>query len=283
MKSVYLSILLLTIIFFIIIMVINNNYVKRELFKNANKICVVYNYYEKNNDYKENFDYFLNNGILGEVDYYIVINGFCSIKIPKEENIFIYYRDNIGYDFGAFSYIVNNKLTTTYDYYFFLNTSVRGPYLKDKNKKWYDYFIPLFNENVHLVGTSINICTNKNYCLYDKKYKKNVNPHVQSMFFCIDQKYFNELKEEDFFNEIEINKMNFTELIRDKEVKLSQIAIEKGYNINCILSKYKNKDYVNIRNDINPTSNDGDPYFKNSYFSETINPYEVIFYKTNRM
>lgn len=282
MKKIYLQIVLLTIFIFIVIMVINY-YAKRETFKTQNRMCVVYNYYEKDDTYKDNFYYFLNNGILDEIDYYIIVNGNCSLKIPNEDNIFTYYRENKGYDFGAFSYIVNNKLTTMYDYYFFLNTSVRGPYLKNKNKKWYDYFIPLFNENVHLVGTSINVCTNENFCLHDKKYKKKINPHVQSMFFCIDQKYFLELKKEDFFNEVEINEMNFTDIIRNKEVKLSQIAIEKGYNINCILSKYKNKDYVNMRNDINPTSIDGDPYFKNSYFSETIDPYEVIFYKTNRI
>jgi hypothetical protein len=102
------------------------------------------------------------------------------------------------------------------------------------------------------------------------------------MFFCLDHKFFTELKEEGFFNEDEINKMGFRQLIIDKEVGMSQIALKKGYNINCILSKYKNLNYLTIDKDINPTSIDGDPYFKDKYFGKTIDPYEVVFFKTNR-
>ena len=247
-----------------------------------NKICVIYNYYEKNKLYKENFKFFLENGILDEIDYYIIINGSCSIELPNKSNIFIYYRKNIGYDFGAYSYIINNKLTKEYDYYILINTSVRGPYLKNSNKKWYEYFIELFNDNVYLVGTSINICKSVKFCLYNPNYKRSVNPHVQSMFVVIKKKFFNELVEDNFFNEEEINNMDFTRLIKEKEVGLSQKAIEKGYNINCILSKYKNLDYINMDDDINKTSVNGDPYFQNAYFGGTIDPYEAIFYKNNR-
>jgi hypothetical protein len=240
------------------------------------KICVIYNYYEKDEMYKENLQYFLDHGILDEVDYYFVINGDYTTTFPNKPNIKIYNRENKGYDFGAYSYVID-KLKV-YDYYFFMNTSVKGPYLKN-NDKWYDRFLPLFNDNVHLVGTSINICTSKIYCV-DSDSK--VNPHVQSMFFCLDQKYFNELKDENFFNESEINNMTFNELIRKKEVGLSEIAIKKGYNINCILSKYRDLDYLNVNKDINPTSINGDAYFKGKYFGGTIDPYEVVFFKTNR-
>jgi len=133
-------------------------------------------------------------------------------EIVNKPNIKLYTRENKGYDFGAYSYVID-KLKV-YDYYFFMNTSVKGPFLKN-NDKWYNKFLPLFNDNVHLVGTSINICTSKIYCVdSDSKIK----PHVQSMFFCLDQKYFNELKDENFFNESKINNMTFTELIRNKEV-----------------------------------------------------------------
>jgi len=239
------------------------------------KICVIYNYYEKDDKYKENFQFFLDNGILNEIDYYIVINGKYSIKIPNKSNIKIYNRENKGYDFGAYSYVIP-KLKK-YDYYFFMNTSVKGPYIKD-NIKWYNPFIELFNDNVHLVGTSINICS-LDICTNSEK---PVQSHVQSMFFVLDNKFLNELKNENFFNENEINNMNFTDLIRKKEVGMSKIAIEKGYNINCILSKYKNLDYLTIDTDINETSEMGDPYFKDKYFGKSIDPYEVIFFKTNR-
>lgn len=176
-----------------------------------NKICVIYNYYEKNELYMENFRYFLKNGLLDEIDYYIIINGSCSIELPNKSNIFIYYRENIGYDFGAYSYIINNKLTKEYNYYFLINTSVRGPYLRDSSKKWHEYFIDLFHDNVYLVGTSINICKNNELCL--SNHKKSINPHVQSMFVVINKKFFNDLVEDNFFNEEEISKMDFTKLV----------------------------------------------------------------------
>jgi hypothetical protein len=248
---------------------------------NSNRVCVIYNYFEKNDLYKDNFMYFLQNGIIDEVDYYIVVNGTSSIEIPERSNIVVYFRENIGYDFGAFSYIVQNKLTKSYDYYFFINTSVKGPYLKYSDKMWYEYFIDLFDENTHLVGTTINICKVP-FCL-DKLTDKSVNPHVQSMFFAVDYHYFSELKRDNFFNEDEINRMDLSTLIREKEIGLSQIAIKKGYNINCILPKYKDLDYTRITEDHNPTSSDGDSYYPNAYFGETIDPYEVIFLKTNRI
>jgi len=254
-------------------------YKKNKTLKKVNKLCVIYTYYEKDETYKENFNFFLKYGLYSEVDYYIIINGTCSIKLPTLKNVFIHHRDNIGYDFGAYSYMVH-KLTKKYDYYFFINTSVKGPFLKNK-KKWYEPFIELFKPNVHVVGTSINICTIKDICIYDG-YKKKVNPHVQSMFFCIDHKYFNELKHLHFFDEEKINKMSFTEVIQQQEIKLSEIAIKKGYNINSILSKYKDLDYTQITKNINPTSKNGDPYYKHAYFGESIDPYEVIFFKTNR-
>lgn len=245
-------------------------------FNRPNNICLIYNYYEKNTLYKDNFTYFLQNGILDNIDYYIVINGESTVEIPNKKNIFVFFRQNIGYDFGAYSYIIHNKLTRVYDYYFFMNTSVKGPYTKYNTYKWYEPFLTLFNHNTHLVGTSINICTYK-------KYTNNVCPHVQSMFFVLDNIYFNQLKNEGFFNESQINNMTFDELIQFKEIGLSTNALNKGYNINCLLSKYKGLDYINITTDINPTSHSGDPYYPNAYFGNTIDPYEVIFYKNTRI
>jgi hypothetical protein len=103
------------------------------------------------------------------------------------------------------------------------------------------------------------------------------------MFFCIHSKYYNYLKKINFFNESEINNApNINYIIANKEIGLSQIAIKNGWNINCILSKYKNIDYTHIQKDINFSSINGDPYYKNAYFGKTIDPYEVIFFKTNR-
>jgi hypothetical protein len=102
--------------------------------ENKKKYICLYAYYEKNDDYKNNLDFFLNNGILDYVDYYFIINGNCSINIPEKDNIKIIYKQNTGYDFGAWSHALK-KINDIYDYYIFINTSVIGPYLEKNGKR----------------------------------------------------------------------------------------------------------------------------------------------------
>ena len=116
------------IVYFVcIILIILFFFLKRREGLSNKKLCVIYNYYEKDEHYKNNLQFFLDNGILEEVDYYFVINGNYSIEFPKKSNIKIYNRENKGYDFGAYSYIID-KLKV-YDYNFYMNTSVKGPSL----------------------------------------------------------------------------------------------------------------------------------------------------------
>lgn len=251
-----------------------------------NRICCIYAYYEKNDVYRKNLEYFLKNGILSNIDYYFVINGTSSITIQKNKNIIVTFRKNRGLDFGAYAYILN-RMKRKYDYYFFLNTSVRGPYLKNNIKPWVNYFLELFTDNVKVVGTTINIFPFSSYINYNLETiynKKGPFPHVQSMFFAIDKEYFEYLMTIDFFNEKELNNINndINYVIVHKEFGLSQYAIKKGWNINCILEKYKNIDYLTIKEDINPSSNYGDPYYPQCYFYGTIDKYDVIFFKINR-
>jgi hypothetical protein len=103
------------------------------------------------------------------------------------------------------------------------------------------------------------------------------------MFFCINNEYLNYLQKINFFNEDELNNTtDINYIIANKEIGLSQHAIKNNWNINCILSKYKNLDYTSIHEDFNYSSYNGDPYMKNGYFGNTIDKYEVIFFKNNR-
>ena len=287
--SIIIIFIVTIIIFYTINYLLKKYNRKKEHFNNnnsSNNICTLYAYYEKNDLYKDNFTYFLNNGILDNVDYYIIINGECTINIPERSNITLFKRENKGYDFGAYSYAIKN-IKREYHYYFFINTSVSGPYLKDSNKPWISYFLELFNDDVKVVGTSINIFTSNTFGLkYDlsKLYNKSAPySHVQSMFFCIDNEYYQHLKNINFFDEDNMNNAEDIQyIIVTKEIGLSQIALKEGWNINSILSKYKNLDYRVINEDINNTSRNGDPYYQKSYFGEDIDKYEAIFYKNNR-
>jgi hypothetical protein len=280
MKAKYIYIIaILLVITFAMFMITNLE--NTENMENNNKIACFYSYYEKNEMYKNNFVYFLENAILDNVDYYIIINGEKSVPIPKKENIKVYQRENKGLDFGAYSYGLK-QLTKSYDYYFFINTSVIGPVTKGD---WTEPFIKLFNEDVKVVGTSINMYSYTDiYFNYEKLYNKPPPySHVQSMFFCINKEYFDYLNTKNFFNEEELNDADMKYVVMNKEVGLSQLAINNGWNINCILSKYKDLDYRKLDKDINPTSmHHGDPYFEGAYFGGTIDKEEVIFYKNSR-
>ena len=166
--------------------------------------------------------------------------------------------------------------------YFFMNSSVKGPYSKEK---WYIPFLSLFNEEIFLVGTSINIYDKStsfaNIDLH-KLYGEKPYTHIQSMFFGMKHNYLQLLKTMDFFNESKINKYNKDEIIAYKEIGLSQIALRNNYNINCILPKYRNKDYRTIKSNFNTSASNGDPYYQNAYFNGTIQPTDVIFFKNNR-
>jgi hypothetical protein len=260
--------------------------------ESQNKYVCMYAYYEKNNDYKENFKYFLDNVILkkNDIDYYIIINGECTLELPNESNnIKIIRRKNAGFDFGAWSHCIKNYIKKSYDYYIFLNTSVKGPY--PENIEWLKIFLDLFKTdtgNVKLVGTSINVLDNfeifqnsantyKELYNYDGPYT-----HVQSMFFILDKEGFDLLDREKFFDDEEElnNNKDIDYIILNKEIKMSQIILRNGYNINAILSKYKDIDYTKITKNFNPSASD--PYNKDTYFGNTITKDEVIFFKTNR-
>jgi hypothetical protein len=74
------------------------------------------------------------------------------------------------------------------------------------------------------------------------------------------------------------------EVIMKKEFGLSQHALSKGWNINCILSGYKGIDYRKLTADeLDPKINYGDPYYKGKYFGGTITKEEVVFYKKYRV
>jgi hypothetical protein len=277
------TLLFIIILFVIILYLIYISLQKNEGFisNTGNKNACLYAYYEKNELYKKNLLYFLDNGMLDNIDYFFIINGTHTINFPVKNNIKIIQRDNVGYDFGAYSYAITNIIPHNYDYYIFLNATVKGPYLSN-NKNWLDAFLELFTKNVKLVGTSICFTETEQV---KKKYNIDSIYFVQSMFFIINKDLFEYLIYNNFFNDEKIlNKETILEnIVINKEINLSYLAYKSGGNINCYLSKYRDLDFTKIKNDINPTSFNGDPYFPNRYWCSTIMPNDVIFYKNKRM
>ena len=254
---------------------------------NPPKLACIYAYYEKNAEYKENFLYFLENGILDHVDYYFVMNGDYSVSLPNRSNVHIIERPNIGYDFGAWSHALAKTSISRYDHVFFMNTSVRGPFMKDGSRDWTKPFLDLFKDDVKLVGTTINILDLASIGMGIRQHVPCVDalvcPHVQSMFFVLDREALAFLSSKNFFDEEEIIKLDFDQVIGKKEVGMSCHILQNKWNIASILPEYRNIDYRLVKKDINDTSHSGDGYYENAYFGRTLHPYEVIFFKTNRI
>jgi hypothetical protein len=251
---------------------------------NSNKILILYCYFEKNINYINNLQLFLKLGLYDECDYLFIINGKISIEIPEKNNIKVLYRKNEDYDFGAYNDALETININKYNYYFFINTSVRGPFIPSYVKiKWYEPFINLLIDDIKLVGTSINILdkdTNESNAFYNKTNFVKPYTHVQTQMFAMTRECLEFLMFSKLFSNNDYN--NWSEFIAMKEILMSQLVLKNNWNISCIIPEYQNIDYRLLNNDVNFSSNHGDPNFTNATFGRTVHPYESIFIKINR-
>jgi hypothetical protein len=262
-----------------------------------NSNLVIYCYFEKNELYKDNFIFFLKHGILPENDHVIVINGETSVVVPSSQNLVTIQRTRSGFDFDAYDAAIAsiNKVglqkLSSYKFIFFINTSVRGPFVPTYYRAaWYVPFIERFqaNSNVKLVGTTINILPDMD-TPQASAFKKLINrqgpfPHVQSMVFVLDRESMDYLLQMNFFDRAQT--ADFNELIASREIYLSHLILKRGWLIDCLIPEYHGIDFrvldVDINSVVNPSARNGDPYYENGVNGRSIHPYEVIFMKTNR-
>lgn len=232
------------------------------------KIFISYVYYKSpSSDY--NLEYFIKNEIKyrSNVFYSIVINGkVVSYNIPKLSNVKIIYRDNIGYDFGGHLASLNEINKDMFDYFFFMNSGVIGPILKNKNEEWYSQFTNKITNKVKLVGTTI-------VCLPHTDLG-GFGPKVEAFFFLLDRVGLQLVLEN---GTIFYNHKTKVDAILNGEYSLSKCIINNGYTIDCMLEKYQNIDWYDNKNYY--INNNQHPSRKNSYFGKSIDPFEVIFHK----
>jgi hypothetical protein len=221
-----------------------------------------------------NLHFFVNKELSykNNIDYIIVINGHEyneHIIFPCLENVTILKRDNIGYDFGghncALEHIKENG--KSYDYYFFMNSGVIGPIIPHYlDQHWTTLFIKKINDRVKLVGTTI-ACLPPNDC-------GGYGPKVEGFFFMVDTIGLDLLlKEQTIF----CNHSHKSDAIVYGEYGLSNCILKNGFTIDCMIPKYQNIDWTNPKN--YNLNNNIHPSRKNSFYNQSINPYDVIFHK----
>lgn len=235
------------------------------------KILVLYVFHEYNNLVK----YFINNAIFKDdnIDFLLIannknINYDCPSYVKKIE------RDNIGHDFGGWSEgLLKDDLYKNYDYFIFVNSSVIGPFLPTYyNGKWTDIYINGLKDNVKLFGSSINTCINCDFI-------KGIYPHVQSYIFSMNKETLEYLINNEIFSIINIQS-EYYEVIKQKEIRMSTLILNKKWNIGSLLPYYKDMDFTNL------TSNKKqllDDVMFQPYYNIIWNEYDLVFIKYNRI
>jgi hypothetical protein len=200
------------------------------------KTLVIYTFHYFN----ESVYTFLRYGVFQDenIDFLFVCNNRDIEKdihidaiFPKYAKVII--RDNIGFDFGAWSVgALTNDLYKNYKYILFLNCSVLGPYLPQGcNEKWPNIFTSKLNNDVKLVGSTINTMNDIAG-----------RAHVQSYCFCMDKDTFNFLVDKEIFSLTKF-KDDKIKCIYDNEIGMSRLIIDSGYNISCLCPRFDNIDY----------------------------------------
>lgn len=237
------------------------------------KYCILYSYFETEKS-KEHLEFFLKNGIQNrkEVFYIFVIANYnYSVEFPNQSNIKIIPRENVGHDFSSWKVGLDSTATNDFDYFIFMNDTVCGPYIPryiSQDITWYTMFCNLLSEEIKLSGLTIN------YYPWQKVLKS--GEHVQSMMFCTDKIGLDILKKEIFHIEPDqmqnIYNNNRKQFILNFEIGMSRKIIEYGYKIAAL--------YIC---DMNEKYKTGDIWNNNKYFNTTINPFETLFIKKNRI
>lgn len=240
------------------------------------KTLIIYAGHEIN----ENFIFFCRNGYINDPNFdfvFIFNNPSINIEFSLDRpNIKIMTRQNIGYDFAGWTYVLfsddpdnkDKRLYEKYGYFILLNSTVRGPFLPTyydqiNHGYWPNLFISKLDNNIKLVGTIV--------AFYQSR------PFISSSFLVMDKIALDIGIKRGIFHPQFIETSKLAVVIK-KEIALSNIIFEEGYNIKSMLTFYKDIDLKNYKHPevkichLNPKK----------YYSIDINPYEIIFIKTNR-
>ncbi len=250
----------------------------------AGKIIVFFHYFEMDQNYKDNLIYFLSVAYTKSVQFVIVISGECTIDLPHLENITYIFTENKNNDFGGYVTALSNlKNLDGYKYFIFVNSSVRGPFLSNYfESNWVELFTSRMNNDVHLVGTSINILPVNSTIskMFKNKYAyKEPYSHVQTTAYALSYKAIRHLIKIGFYDVTE--KLSKNDVICEYELRLSQEIKNNGWNMSCILAHYDAIDYRKFHSNINFPTKQGNINSGGSFFGRNAHPTEIVYIKTN--
>ena len=242
------------------------------------KTAVLYVFHELN----DRVQYFVRNCIFEspDVDFYVIANN-PNLKFELSSYIKTMTRNNIGFDFGAWSEcLAKNDMYKNYENFIFVNSSAIGPFLPVHfSGRWTDIYINGLKDNVKLFGSTINATGDSRGVLHSPK----DIAHIQSYIFSADREAVEYLiKCKIFDNTTHIS--NFRDTISQKEIQMSRKIIENGWNIGCLMKYYKDVDFTFQNKAPEEYTNPfiGDVMWPESY-KKIWDEHELVFIKGNRI
>lgn len=231
--------------------IINNLNVLTDIKKS--KICVIYVYYERLNEQKNqtNLSFFIKYGLNKknwlnlDITYLFVINGHkCEVSIPSEHNIHILKEDNCS-DFEGwfngikyFENLYGIAIYDKFDYLCLINASTNGPFMnEDINNHW---LIPFYDKMIQTNSVACSPYIN------NLKYTHDVpGLHLSCHFTLIKINKLiidlltntiipNTIKNISYYNTVIGQKKDKLDAINTGEYGLSRILILNNLNVCCL-------------------------------------------------
>lgn len=240
------------------------------------KTLVLYVFSELN----ERVNSFIKNAIFLDPDVdFIVINNGSQKDIVLPDYVIYFKADNTGYDFGGWSKaLLYNDLYKEYDSFIFVNSSASGPYLPSYFQgRWTDIYLNGLTDTVKLFGSSIS--TNSLSTVNDVE----ASSHVQTYIFAMKSETLLYLISKNIFS-VKSFTSSSKETFLNREMKMSRLILENGWNIGCMMTYYKDIDFRFLTtkpSDCKPFL--GDPMVIKNVSDKLFNNfYELVFIKGSR-
>lgn len=244
------------------------------------KLLVLYVFHQ----YNDRVHNFFNHSIFYDknIDFLLICND-KTVNIDDKiihYNVSVFYRDNLGYDFGGWSDgLLTNDLYKNYTHFIFVNSSVVGPYLHpDYKGRWTDIYLENLKDNVKLFGSTINANPDYKTLQGDDKLPM---AHLQSYIFSMDiiTLYFL-IKRGIFSNTIYLQ--SFHDAIYQKEVYMSRVIIENGWNIGSLIKRYHGVDFTFNDKTVSDYKQEFHGDYMLAWKQYLWDKYDLVFIKGNR-
>ena len=228
------------------------------------------------NELNERVNRFIKDAIFldKDTDFLLINNG--SYADPVVPDYVIYFKgENIGYDFGGWSRgLLYNDLYKDYDSFIFVSSQAAGPYLPSYFKgKWTDIYLNGLSDTVKLMGSTIS--TNNLSLVNDPEGSSYVQPYI----FAVNSTTLLFLISKEIFSLTKMSR-SIQDVVK-REIRLSRLIIDNGWNIGCLMTYYKGVDFrflTSRPSDYKPFV--GDPLLSKNFSDKLFNNfYELVFIK----